>query len=418
MIEVLLLACLLLLVYTHVGYAAVIGFWAALRSRPPRLRDGEPTVTVIIAAHNEAPRIAARLENLLALDYPHDHLEILLGSDGSTDGTQERARAYETRGVTVVAFEIRRGKAAVLNDLVPKAHGEILVFADARQDFEAGALRALVAPLADPEVGAVSGELVLRAGLGGRAGVGTGLGFYWRYEKFIRKSESRVDSTVGVTGAIYAIRRQLYEPIPESTILDDVLIPMRIVRKGYRVVFEPAARAFDWVAADAHHEFVRKVRTIAGNFQLLRREPWLLNPAGNRLWLQTVSHKALRLLSPLFLVGALGLNLTLVAQPLFPWILAKQCAFYAAAFGGYVLRTARRRPRVLGVAYVFCLLHWATVVAFIRIVRGRERVTWETGTLRSDVPETSAMSRAEPRETASGPVSVVVPVDARPGAGA
>src|SRR5439155_209143 len=205
MIEVLLLACLLLLVYTHVGYAAVIGFWAALRSRPPRLRGGEPTVTVIIAAHNEAPRIAARLENLLALDYPHDHLEILLGSDGSTDGTQERARAYETRGVTVVAFEMRRGKAAVLNDLVPKAHGEILVFADARQDFEAGALRALVAPLADPEVGAVSGELVLRTGRRGRAGVGTGLGFYWRYEKFIRKSESRVDATVGVTGAIYPI---------------------------------------------------------------------------------------------------------------------------------------------------------------------------------------------------------------------
>ena len=196
------------------------------------------------------------------------------------------------------AFAVRRGKAAVLNDVVPRASGAIVVLADARQRFEPDTVRALTRPFADPAVGAVSGELILTETLEGPA-VGRGVGVYWRYEKLIRKSESRVDSTVGATGAIYAIRRELFEPIPEDTLLDDVLIPLRIVRRGYRVLFEPAARAWDRVAASAGEELARKVRTLAGNFQLFVREPWLLDPRRNRIWLATVSHKGLRLLGPL-----------------------------------------------------------------------------------------------------------------------
>src|SRR5207237_1197769 len=155
-------------------------------------------------------------------------IEILIASDGSTDGTSEHARAHEVAGVTVIAFATRRGKPAVLNDVVPKARGVIVVLTDARQQFEPGALRTLIEGFADPQVGAVSGELILTRAGGGEAAMREGVGFYWRYEKFIRRNESRVGSTVGATGAIYAIRRDLFEPVPEDTILDDVLIPMSI----------------------------------------------------------------------------------------------------------------------------------------------------------------------------------------------
>jgi len=374
--HVLFWVSVLLVGYTYLGYPALMGAWAALRSRPPRSLGGKPMVSVVIVAHNEAMRIAGRLENLLALDYPRDRFEVLLASDGSTDGTPERARAYVQAGVRVISFETRRGKSAVLNDLVGKARGEIVVLADARQRFETGALRALVGPFANPQVGAVSGELILTENAEGTA-VGEGVGFYWRYEKFIRRSESRVDSAVGATGAIYAIRRDLFEPIPEDTILDDVLIPMRIARRGYRVLFEPRARAFDRAAATAGEEFGRKVRTIAGNFQLFAREVWLLNPFRNRLWLQTVSHKGLRLLSPLFLIAAFWANLLLADAPFYRWTLVGQIIFYGAALAGYARRDARRKFPLLIVPYVLCLLSWATVVAFLRFLTGRQRVTWE-----------------------------------------
>src|SRR6185503_11226095 len=188
-----------------------------------------------------------------ALDYPADRLEILVGSDGSTDDTVERARRYQRFGVGVQPFTHRRGKPAVLNALVPHASGDIVLFADARQRFE-------------PAVGAVSGELMLETA-DAAAHAGQGAAFYWRYEKMIRSAESRTDSTVGATGAIYAIRRSLFVTIPDDTLLDDVLIPLRIVQQGYRVVFEPAARAFDYTSTTVQQEFGRKARTIAGTFQ-------------------------------------------------------------------------------------------------------------------------------------------------------
>ena len=374
--SILFWACVLLLGYTYLGYPALVHAWAVFRPWPPRQLGVEPTVSLVIVAHNEVTRIEGRMENLLALDYPQDRLEILLASDGSTDGTPERARAYEQAGVWVIAFAKRRGKPAVLNDLVPKARGEIVVLADARQRFEPGTLRALVGLFGDPQVGVVSGELILNNNAEGAA-VGEGVGVYWRYEKFIRRNESCVDSMLGATGAIYAIRRDLFEPIPEDTILDDVLIPMSIACRGYRVLLEPSARAYDQVAATAEEEFTRKVRTITGNFQLFARQHWLLNPSHNRLWLQTVSHKGLRLLSPLFLSGAFGANLLLMDRLFYRWALLGQIVFYAAALGGYALRNARRKIPFLAVPYVLCLLSWATVVAFLRFVTGRQRVTWE-----------------------------------------
>jgi cellulose synthase/poly-beta-1,6-N-acetylglucosamine synthase-like glycosyltransferase len=369
----------LLLGYIHFGYPVLLRFWASGHRRPVQRAAIEPFVSVVVVAHDEADRVDARLQNLIALDYPRERCEIILASDGSTDDTVARARAYEPAGVRVVAFPVRRGKPSVLDDLVPNCRGEIVVLADARQRFDAGALRALVAPFADPEVGAVSGELVLRRDADVRS-VGEGVGFYWRWEKAIRAAESALDSTVGATGAIYAIRRELFEPLAFDTVLDDVVVPLHVVRRGYRVVFEPLARAYDRPASSPAEELARKVRTIAGCFQLFSRERWLLVPFRNRLWLQTLSHKALRLLTPLLLAAVLVTNLALLGEPLYRLLLFAQAGFYGAAILGFSLGKSRGTSPILSVPFVFCLLAWATVLGFARFVAGGQAVTWTRAT--------------------------------------
>lgn len=365
-----------LLTYVYVGYPLAMRIRAAWRPRPSAARPIEPAVSVVIVVHNEAARIDLRLSNLLHLDYPPDRLQIILASDGSDDDTVTRARAFEPRGVDVIAYAQRRGKPAVLNAVVPAASGDVVVLADARQRFDPLAIRALVRHFADPRIGAVSGQLVLTDS-GDATTAGDGAGFYWRYETSIRRSESRCDSTVGATGAIYAIRRDLFEPIPDDTLLDDVVIPARIMRRGYRVLFEPQARAWDRVPATASEEFVRKVRTIAGNFQLFARERWLLNPWANRLWLQTLSHKGARLLVPVLHAAALGANAALAADPRWRVLLVLQAIFYGMALAGFLLRNTRARVPLIALPYAICLLGWATVVACVRYGRGRQQVTWD-----------------------------------------
>jgi cellulose synthase/poly-beta-1,6-N-acetylglucosamine synthase-like glycosyltransferase len=313
-------------------------------------------VSIVIAARNESARLAARIENLVSLDYPADKRQIIVVSDGSTDDTLDVLSRYPDL-VEAVAIP-PGGKAVALNAGVSRATGDVIVFADARQVFEKDALRELVAPFADPSVGAVTGELLLdaespcrRGGLDRRAierrraerqvagdrrvserrqavrsTIADGVGLYWKYEKQIRRSESAIDSTLGATGAIYAMRRSLFHPLPADTLLDDVLTPMRVVLAGYRVVFNERARAFDRAAVDADAEARRKVRTLAGNYQILALEPRLLLPTRNRVWLQYVSHKIGRLVVP---YAMLAIFVASVA-------LASTHPFYAAALSAYV----------------------------------------------------------------------------------
>jgi cellulose synthase/poly-beta-1,6-N-acetylglucosamine synthase-like glycosyltransferase len=377
---VLLGASLLLLAYVYVGYPLIAWLRAKLLPKQRVRAAAEPSVSIIVVAHNEEDRIEARVENLLALDYPADRREIVVGSDGSTDQTACLAGRYAEQGVRVDDFCAWRGKAAVLNELVRRSTSEIVLFADARQRFNPDVLRILVSHFADPTVGAVSGELMLTVDDGNGTPMGRGTAFYWRYEKFIRLQESRAGSTVGATGAIYAIRRALFQPIPVDTILDDVLIPMRIVRQGYSVQFEPKARAFEPVSATALQECTRKQRTIAGTFQLFAREPWLLNPWQNALWFETVSHKALRLTLPALHVTAFAANLALADGLLSLIALAAQMGFYGAGLAGHALRGAPRRPLVFSVPYAMCCLIWTTVAGFARFLTHSQRVTWERST--------------------------------------
>jgi cellulose synthase/poly-beta-1,6-N-acetylglucosamine synthase-like glycosyltransferase len=366
---------LTLLFYVYVGYPLVAAVRARVRPRPHVRASITPKVSIVVVAYNEADRIEERITNLLALDYPADQLEIVIGSDGSTDDTVELARKYEP-AVRVEAFTTRRGKPAMLNDLVARVEGEIVMFADARQRFEAGTLRTIVANFADPTVGAVSGELIVQPAAG-TATAGQGAAFYWRYEKFIRAAESQADSTIGATGAIYAIRRALFSPVPEDTLLDDVLIPLRIVRQGFRVLFEPGARAFDSASASARQEFGRKARTIAGNFQLFSRERWLCDPRENRLWFAAISHKGLRLTVPLLHLALLLSNIAAAHTAPYHWLLAGQIGFYAAALCGCLQQQGRKRFIGFTVPYTLCLMCWSTIVGFYRFVTHQQPITWE-----------------------------------------
>lgn len=368
-----------ILAYVYVGYPLLMTLLASRRRAsgaaacvPP------PAITVVVTACDEASQIERRLANLLSLDYPADRLEIVVGSDGSTDDTAPLAREMGSP-VVVYAFGVRRGKSAVLNDLVPRATGDIVVLADARQHFAPQALRALAARFADPRVGAVSGELVLTED-GEPSAVARGVGLYWRYEKHIRHAESDVDSLVGATGAIYAIRRGLFTPIPDDTILDDVLIPMQVIRQGFRVVAEPAAIAYDRVANDASEEFARKTRTLAGGFQLLTRHRWLLDPRRNRLWAQTMSHKALRLVCPALLFALLGSSVALAHDAVYQAAAVGQGLFYLAAAVGSGPRARGPLSPLVSAAFAFCLLNMATVVGFWRFAVTGQPVTWQRQT--------------------------------------
>jgi len=366
-----------ILVYTYFGYPLLLLVWARLRPRraePPR-NAPLPHVTVIIVAYNEEKLIARKLANILNLDYPASHREIIVGCDGATDETATRARQFVSRGVRVIEFTRRRGKSRALNDLVSRARGDIVVFADTRQRFARSALRYLVAGFEDPHIGAVSGELVL-VRPSETSHVGGGSGFYWRYETLLRRLESDVDSTVGVTGPIYAVRRQLFRPLP-PTLLDDVLTPLNIVRQGYRVLYEPRAVAYEPVIQTARAEFSRKTRTIAGSYQLLIGHPWVIMPGMNRLWFQTFSHKGCRLLGPPCLATVFCASLLLSSLPAYRFLLGAQLAFYTAAATGRILRNTRIRAAPLNVAYVFCLFNWATVVALFKVIRAAGQATWE-----------------------------------------
>lgn len=337
----------LLVAYVYVGYPLLLAAWARVCNRVPRKPSPGsishwPSISIVLAARNEAHRLRARVENLLQIPYPGGR-EIIVVSDGSTDAP---AAALRGLGPHVALIELPAGgKPLALNAGADAARGEILVFADARQRFSPETLVELVANFADPRVGGVSGELVLDAeSQEGSSTVGEGVGLYWTYEKWLRRNESLVWSTLGATGAIYALRRTAWRPLPADTLLDDVLAPMRAVLDGWRVVFDERARAFDRASVDAAAESRRKVRTLAGNYQILLQEPRLLLPVRNPVWVQYVSHKIGRLLVPWALVAWFVSSTALLFDG---WMYAAafsvQALFYGlAAYGGWTEHRARR----------------------------------------------------------------------------
>ncbi len=359
------------IVYTYVLYPLIIIVWGALFPRRVDKRYQTVPVTVVLAARDEENNIKTRIDNLLEQEYPRELVEIVVVSDGSTDRTVELARQFE--GVRVLESRAGVGKAGAINLGVKHASHDIIVFADARQRFAPNVIAELVAMLSDEDVGAVSGELIIEPGVGSE--VHEGVGLYWEYEKLIRRHESAAASVVGVTGSIYAIRTRLFEPLPPHTLLDDFIVPMRIVLAGKRVLFARSARAFDLSSSTTRQEFQRKVRTLAGNFQAVALEPRLMSFTENPVFFQFLSHKMARLAVPYFCALAL-LSSALASGPVFAAIFWLQVAFYAAGFLAQTPLGKTPVGRFLRVSWTFTILNAAAVVGLWVFATGRDRSVW------------------------------------------
>lgn len=292
--------------YTLIGYPLWLWMLAKIRSKPvlkhcPSCPQDLPCVSVIVVVRNEAGRIERRLANLLEQTYPPSHMQVIVVDDGSTDDTALRVQSWMDSHsgdppFLLIRHTSSRGKAFGIDSAVERATGEILVFCDARQRFAKDTLLHLVLNFADPYVGCASGELVFETTEG--SDIQVEMGSYWNFEKWVRRLESQTGSVVGATGAVYAVRKSLFSPIPVRTILDDVLIPMKAALQGYRIVFDSEARAYDVVSKDMQQEGRRKIRTLAGNWQMLVLEPNLAHPLKNPIWARFLSHKICRLLVP------------------------------------------------------------------------------------------------------------------------
>ncbi len=331
--------------YVYFGYPLLLMMWRKWAPWHVDKRRQEPSVSVVIAMHNERKNAERKIRNCLELDYPLHKLQVIVSLDGPTDGTETVVERYAGAGIDIVYSPQHRGKAVALNNGVAAARGEIVLFTDARQELEKSAVRELAANFTDPCVEAASGELILVDEQNREAS--DAVGVYWRYEKRLRAMESEIHSVVGATGAIYAIRRELFHPLAPGTILDDVAIPMRIVLAGKRVIFDAAARAYDLVSESPEAEYGRKARTLTGNYQLLAQLPELLAPWRNPIFVQLVSHKLGRLLVPYFLVALFVSNLFLV-QGFYRITFVVQIVWYLLALAGGLVSGRSQAVRAAG----------------------------------------------------------------------
>jgi len=362
-------------VYTYVFFPLWLAIRAHFRPTPVRKPLEEyPSVSVIIAAHNEEANIPVKLASLKALDYPIGKLELVFVSDGSTDQTVALLTDAQSTmdGLKVVHYAPAAGKPTALNKGVAVATGQVLVFMDARQRVSANAIKVLAERLMTTDVGAVSGELSL-ADEGGVESANVGL--YWRYEKWIRLNESKLYSTTGATGALYAIRKSDYKPHKADVLLDDFDTPVSILAQGKRTVFEPDARVFDKAETSASGEFRRKSRTLAGNFQSFTRHRWLFNPTKNPVFLQFLSHKVFRLIVPYamfvaFVASMIGTGLFLKLM------FALQVLFYAVGLANMAGIKALDN-KLFNFIKVFLQLNAAAVAGAIRYITGNANVRWK-----------------------------------------
>lgn len=365
--------------YTYVGYPLILWGGSVLRQRRRPETAEDPTieakgVTVVIAAHNERFNLQRKLQSLRQQDYPEALIQIIIVSDGSTDGTCKVFKGEA--GVQCLDVGRRQGKANALNFAMAQVTTPYVVFTDARQPLSPNAISDLYRELHKPQVGVVSGELVIRDETNPEQ---KNIGLYWRYEKWLRTLESEVSTTVGATGALYMMRASDYRPIPENTVLDDVQIPIQTLRQGKHIKFCPKAMAYDKPQPELFDERRRKLRTLAGNYQLFVQNAWLFNPSKNIAWWQFLSHKVFRLLVPYALIGLWGISFVLAFNSLlFTLAFFAQTAFYLAAAMAQ-FSPQWRQAKLCSFALVFVGLNIAAMQACWLYFSGGLKVTWQRG---------------------------------------
>jgi len=368
---------LIAIAYTYVGYPSLVGVLARLRPALEPYPPTTPFVTLLIAAYNEQDTIAAKLENSLALDYPADRFEIIVASDGSTDGTADIVKTYASHGVVLQQWSARCGKTAAINRAMCTARGDVVVLSDANNFYDPGTLRAVVAPFVDSTVGAACGNKHIARGDGA---LGDSEGAYWKYEGWIKRQETRLGCTVAVLGEVFAIRRELFEPAPDNIINDDFYIAMRIIKRGLRVVYVPEAISRERVSPSAEDEITRRTRMVAGLYQALVRPRELMPWKKPVVCWQIVSHKFMRPLVPLWMIAALAANVALALQTgtSAPWfgLLAAQVVFYALALVGLQYPADGRVSRALYLPTFLVASNLAALLGLYRFSTGQQSTQW------------------------------------------
>jgi cellulose synthase/poly-beta-1,6-N-acetylglucosamine synthase-like glycosyltransferase len=371
-LELLFWGSVAMLAYVYVGYPVLLAAMSAVARAPIQRGVCEPSVCLFIAANDEGSVIDAKLRNALEIDYPSDKLQIVVASDGSLDQTNAIASRFAPR-VKLLEFTPRRGKTAAINDGMSAVDSDIVVFSDANTFLAPDAIRALVRNFADEQVGAVSGDVML---IGERADLARSEDLYYRYERWLQQAESEIGSMIGADGALYAVRRSLFVPPPRDTILDDMAIPMAVVRARRRVVFEPSALAIEQGSETAIEEFARKSRVIAGAIQFMSRHDSSVPIESPQVILSLLSHKVLRWLSPAFAatagIAAAALGVTSPGHAAFA---AAQAALLAVGALGCFPQL--RRNSVIAFVHYFCLVQFAAVVGFVRGIARRQSVLWQ-----------------------------------------
>jgi cellulose synthase/poly-beta-1,6-N-acetylglucosamine synthase-like glycosyltransferase len=369
-------ACAALLGWTYLGYPALLAVLSLLRRRKNPEPGYEPTLSVVIAAGNEEKSIRRKLEQTLLLDYPPDRLEVLVVSDGSTDGTDEEVSRFTDPRVRLIRVPERRGKTNAQNVAVRECRHEVLVFSDATTVYHPRSLRYLAGNYADPSVGAVSGRYRY-FDPEGRSPTGLGSRAFWSYENLIKTAQSRIGTLTGCCGCIYSVRRALYTELAPD-IISDLVQPLWVIKQGRRVVFEDRALAYEETTQSTAEEFAMRVRvTTRGMRGLLSVRELLLPWRHPWVSLQLLSHKVLRWLVPLYLLGLLLSSAVLATAPFYGAAFLLQVVFYLAALvGAFVPLHRRFRPAALPL--YFCILNAAALLSLVELARGRKYVAWQT----------------------------------------
>ncbi len=378
--EIIFWLSIFLMMYVFVGYPVLLIVWKKLLTKKyepiPDLNEATlPNVEVILIVRNVELIIKEKIESLLALDYPKNKLKVIIISDNSTDDTVSIINQLNSVSIRCIDNKTKSSKSAGLNQAIALSDSEILLLTDARQKHEPSSLKHLVAHFSDSTIGAVSGELILIDPDTNE--FSKGMDAYWRYEKFIRGLESDIDSVAGVTGAIYAMRRECYQSIPSETLLDDVLIPMNIIMNSKKVKFESKAIAFDVPSDDLSREKIRKTRTLAGNWQLLELNPSLLNPFKNPIWLQFISHKILRLITPMLLLLILVSNFYILGDSIiYSLIFIAQLVAYGLVLLS-IFYPVLKNFKPLKIWRSFLVLMWFTWLGFWSFITRQHLAIWK-----------------------------------------
>jgi cellulose synthase/poly-beta-1,6-N-acetylglucosamine synthase-like glycosyltransferase len=376
MAEIIFWLILGIIFYAYLGYPLFILFLSLFVNKKVNKGNIEPSVTFLIAAYNEEKNIREKLENTLSLDYPKEKLEIIVASDASEDRTDEIVKEFADQGVILHRVEGRVGKTETQNQTVKIVKGDIIIFSDATTKYKDDAIKKIVRNYNDPSIGAVSGRYEYVNPTGAPVGLGTIL--FWKYENSVKSRQTRIETVTGCCGCIYSVRKSLYEPLPRD-IISDLVEPLKILEKGYRIAFEPEAVAYEETTETSKEEFGMRVRVISRGMYGLLSMRQLFNPFKyGFVSFQLFSHKVLRWMIPFMLPLLLISNLFLMGQTFYKLSLIIQILFYIGALGGYLLDRMGKKAKLLAIPLYYCVVNAASIAAFFRTIFGKKAIVWET----------------------------------------